>query len=371
MDNTQKQRLKEISLVALKLGCFGFGGIAGMVGLIENEMVTKRKWISRSQYLDVVGAANVIPGPNSVEIIMHCSRVRAGKAGLVLGGLCYILPAVIICLFWASLYTRFNHLPSVQPFIYGIRPATTAIVLGALFRLSKDAFKSRLIILLSLLVLAGSLYGMNEVVLLFSAGIIGTLYLSRSKLYSLMPLPFIIAHKPTTISNPKLFFIFLKIGAILYGSGYILFAYLDDALVQRNHWLTKQQLIDAISVGQITPGPIFSSATFAGYLVSGISGALLATVGIFLPSFFIAFFLHRLLHLVEKHQAIRNFLDIINGASVALIAAVAIHMLSDSITQWQSVVILVITLAATLVRKINVAWLVIFGSVAGYLLAIV
>lgn len=366
--NARKQRLGEIAMVSLKLGCFGFGGIAGMVSLIESEVVAKRAWISREQYLDVVGAANIIPGPNSVEIIMHCGQVRGGKAGLIIGGIAYILPATLICLLWAFLYTRFGHLPSVQPFIYGIRPATAAIIVGAVFRLSKSAFKSRHIIVLSLLVLAGSLYGMNEVVLLLGAGILGMLYLNRNKLYTFIPLPLIITHRATETSYTKLFFIFLKIGAILYGSGYVLFAYLDDALVQRNHWLTKQQLTDAISVGQITPGPILSSATFAGYLISGIGGAILATVGIFLPSFFIAFFLHRLLHLIERHQMLRNFLDVVNGASVALIAAVAIRMLPDMVMHWQTVVILLLALSASIFTRINTVWLILLGSGMGYLL---
>lgn len=363
---THRRNLYEIALVSLKLGCIGFGGIAGMVSLIESEIVSKRKWITREHYLDVVGAANLIPGPNSVEIIMHCAHERGGRAGLIIGGLFYIMPATAICLWWAWLYTRYGHLPSVQPFIYGIRPATTAIIASAVFRLSKGIFKKVHIAVISFIVLIGSLCGMNDVILLFAAGIAGTLYVHRARLYTFFPLPLLFINNQSS----KLFFIFLKIGAILYGSGYVLFAYLDDALVQRNHWLTKQQLTDGISVGQITPGPILSSATFAGYVINGTTGAVIATIGIFLPSFFIAFFLYRLLHFINRHQLLRSFLDIVNGASVALIAAVAVHMFSAVVMQWQSGVIFVISLAAILFARINTVWLVIFGSGAGYLLTL-
>jgi len=264
----------------------GFGGIAGMVSLIESEVVSKKGWITPEHYLDVVGTTNLIPGPNSVEIIMHCAREKGGRAGLIIGGIMYILPAMFICMLWAYLYVKFGHLPNVQPFLYGIRPATTAIIVGTIFRLSKSVFKQVNIAVISLIVLIGSLCGLNDVLLLFAAGISGTVYLNRKRLFSWFPFSFLFINTPLS----KLFFIFLKIGAILYGSGYVLFAYMDDALVKNNHWLTRQQLTDAISVGQITPGPILSSATFAGYLINGTSGAIVATIGIFLPSFFISFF---------------------------------------------------------------------------------
>jgi len=301
--------------------------------------------------------------------MMHCAKERGGKAGLVVGGVLYIVPAVLFCLLWGYLYMRYGHLPGVQPFIYGIRPATTAIICGAVFRLSKNAFKNTRIIILSVIVLLGALYGMNEVVLLFGAGIVGALWMQKGMLYTLVPVPVLI-HKATDVSLQKLFFIFLKIGAILYGSGYVLFAYMDDALVQRNHWLTKQQLTDAISAGQVTPGPIFSSATFAGYVIGGIPGALIASVGIFLPSFIFAFFLHRLLRFVERHAILRSFLDIVNGASVALIAAVALRMLPYMVLQWQTAMILLLALVGSL-KKMNTAWIIVAGSAAGYLLWLV
>jgi chromate transporter len=203
--NERRIDLYEISLVALKLGCIGFGGIAGMVGLMESELVTKKRWITRDHYLDVVGTANIIPGPNSVEILMHCAREKGGRPGLIIGGIMYILPAMFICLLWAFLYIKYGHLPSVEPFLYGIRPATTAIIVSAVLRLSKGLFKRIDISILSLLVLIGSLYGLNDVALLFGVGIVGALYLNRNKLLVWFPLPLLFINN----SSGKLFFTLL------------------------------------------------------------------------------------------------------------------------------------------------------------------
>jgi chromate transporter len=262
------------------------------------------------------------------------------------------------------LYTQYGHLPAVEPFLYGIRPATTAIIAGAVFRLSKGLFKNVSIAVIAAIVLVGSLFGLNDIALLFGAGISGTLYLSRKQLMAWFPVPLLFVNS----SPGKLFFLFFKIGAILYGSGYVLFAYMDDALVQHNHWLTRQQLTDAISVGQITPGPILSSATFAGYLIAGTPGAILSTIAIFLPSFFIAFFMYRLLAFINRHALLRRFLDIVNAASVALIAAVAIQMTGGFISQWQSVVILMLSLLLVLFTRVNTAWIIVLGSFVGWVL---
>lgn len=365
--NERRINLYEIGIVCFKLGCIGFGGIAGMVSLIESEIVSKKQWVTKEHYLDVIGTANIIPGPNSVEIIMHCAREKAGRAGLITGGIMYILPAMFICLLWAFLYTKYGHLPSVEPFLYGIRPATTAIIASAVFRLSKDLFKRVDIAIITFFVFIGALCGLNDVALLFGAGIAGALYLNRKQLMAWLPFPLLFIDS----RSGKLFFIFFKIGAILYGSGYVLFAYMDDALVQHNHWLTRQQLTDAISVGQITPGPILSSATFAGYLINGVWGGVLATIAIFLPSFFISLFLYRLLDFVNKHKLLRSFLDVVNAASIALIAAVALQMVSGFFREWQSDVILILALLAVLFTKINTVWLIVLGSCAGYLLLLV
>ncbi len=260
IEESQAKKLKEVAFSCLKLGTIGFGGIAGMVATIENEMVVRRKWIDHQHFMDVLSASYIIPGPNAVEVVMHCGKERAGRLGLVVAGICYILPAMLICLLFGWFYKRYSALPNVQNFIYGIRPATTALVIGAVFRLWTKTIKNNItLIILCLLVFAGSLYGLNEVLLIIGAGLINCLiYISKNKLTIFTGFFFspILLQINTRFADGKLFFIFLKIGAVLYGSGYVLFAYMDEALVRNNHWLSRQQLMDAIAVGQITPGPI-------------------------------------------------------------------------------------------------------------------
>jgi len=369
----QAHKLGQIAVSCLKLGTIGFGGIAGMVATIENEMVIKRKWIDHQHFMDVLSTSYIIPGPNAVEVVMHCGKERGGRTGLVVAGLCYIFPAMLICLCFGFFYQKYSALPDVQRFIYGIRPATTALVIGTVFRLWDKTLKNNIpLIILCMLVFAGSLYGINEVFLILGAGIINyLLYAAKNKMHLFAG--FLIS--PTLLqvnmrfSESKLFFIFLKIGAVLYGSGYVLFAYMDESLVQRNHWLTHQQLTDAIAVGQITPGPILSSATFAGYLIYGIRGGILATVGIFLPSFFISFFLHRVLSSARKSKKLRLFLDGLSAASVSIVAVVGLRLLTATTQDWHSAVILVACLGLMLLKKnLSTLILLLIGSVGGYLL---
>ena len=372
IDSTAK-KLGQIAYSSLKLGTIGFGGIAGMVATIENEMVVKRKWIDHQHFMDVLSTSYIIPGPNAVEIVMHCGKERGGRLGLVVAGVCYILPAMLICLIFGYFYQQYSSLPDVQNFIFGIRPATTALVIGTVFRLWDKTLKNNIIlIVLCLLVFVGSLYGMNEVLLIIGAGAINYLiYAAKNKLpvFTGLFLAPILLQVHSKFSDSRLFLIFLKIGAVLYGSGYVLFAYMDESLVRNNHWLTRQQLMDAIAVGQITPGPILSSATFAGYLINGTTGGILATVGIFLPSFFISFFLHKVLSSARKSQKLRLFLDGLSAASVSIIAVVGLHLFTSSIQQWQGTVILAICLALTLFsKKLSTVAIILIGSIGGFLL---
>lgn len=270
-------KLKEIAISCLKLGTIGFGGIAGMVATIENEMVVRRKWINHQHFMDVLATSYIIPGPNAVEIVMHCGKERGGRLGLVVAGICYIFPAMLICLLFGYFYQKYSSLPDVQRFLFGLRPATTALVIGTVFRLWKRAVKGKVsLLILCILVFTGSLYGLNEVLLIIGAGFINyginktkaVLFVWPSLFMPLLP------DMSDRFSDGKLFLIFLKIGAVLYGSGYVLFAYMDEALVRNNHLITHQQLIDAIAVGQITPGPILSSATFVGFLIHGTTGGI-------------------------------------------------------------------------------------------------
>ncbi|PIQ21954.1 MAG: chromate transporter [Cytophagales bacterium CG18_big_fil_WC_8_21_14_2_50_42_9] len=367
------KKLGELAVSCLKLGTIGFGGIAGMVATIENEMVVKRKWIDHQHFMDVLSASYIIPGPNAVEVVMHCGKERGGRLGLVVAGVCYILPAMLICLLFGYFYQKYSSLPDVQNFIFGLRPATTALVIGTVFRLANTTLKNnRILIALCLLVFVGSLFGLNEVLLILGAGAIN--YFAdntRNKLpvFTGLFLSPIFLQINTRFSDSKLFFIFLKIGAVLYGSGYVLFAYMDESLVRHNHWLSRQQLMDAIVVGQITPGPILSSATFAGYLINGTWGGVLATAGIFLPSFFLSFFLHQLLSSARKSQKLRLFLDGLSAASISVIAVVGVHLFTSSVQEWQGAVILAICLALTLFwKRLSTIIIILIGSIGGFLL---
>lgn len=367
---TKAQRLKEIAVSCLKLGTIGFGGIAGMITTIENEMVIRRKWIDHQHFMDVLSTSYIIPGPNAVEVVMHCGKERGGRLGLVVAGICYILPAMVICLVVGYCYQKYSALPDVQQFMFGIRPAITALVIGTVIRLSDKTLRNnKILIVLCLLVFAGSLYGLNEVLLIIAAGFFNYLAnAANTKLTVFAALAYLplLQQVNSRFSENKLFFIFLKIGAILYGSGYVLFAYMDEALVRNHHWLSRQQLMDAIAVGQITPGPILSSATFAGYIIGGTMGGVVATIGIFLPSFFISFFLHKLLSSARKSQKLRVFLDGLSAASISIIAVVAVHLFTASIQRWQGTVILAICLILTLFfKKLNTVLVILIGSIGG------
>ena len=367
------KKLGEIAYSCFKLGTIGFGGIAGMVATIENEMVIRRKWIDHKHFMDVLSTSYIIPGPNAVEVVMHCGKERGGRLGLIVAGICYVFPAMAICLLFGYFYKKYSTLPDVQHFIFGIRPATTALVIGTVFRLFDNTLKNNFVlIVLCLIVFAASLYGMNEVLLILGAGIINYfVHTSKNKLNVFTGIYYmpVLVQISSRFSESKLFFIFLKIGAVLYGSGYVLFAYMDEALVRNNHWLTHQQLTDAIAVGQITPGPVLSSATFAGYLMNGTTGGLLATLGIFLPSFFISFFLHRVLSSARKSQKLRLFLDGLSAASVSVIAVVGYHLFRSSIKDWHEALILAICLALMLwQKKLSTVLIILIGSICGFLL---
>lgn len=371
--DSQLKKLGEVAVSCLKLGTIGFGGIAGMVATIEDEMVVRRKWIDHQHFMDVLSTSYIIPGPNAVEVVMHCGYERGGRLGLVVAGVCYILPAMLICLLFGYFYQRYSSLPDVQQFIFGLRPATTALVIGTVFRLSSTTLKNNLTLtVLCMLVFVGSLYGINEVLLIAGAGMINYL-IHRAKdkmtVFSGLLLSTVLLDINARFSQTKLFLIFLKIGAVLYGSGYVLFAYMDESLVRNNHWLTRQQLMDAIAVGQLTPGPILSSATFAGYLIGGTSGGVIATVGIFLPSFVLSFFLHKLLSSARKNQSLRIFLDGLSAASISVIAVVGFHLLSASLQDWKGTFILAVCLALTLFfKKLSTVFIILIGSIGGFLL---
>ncbi len=372
----KKSRLIEIAKVFFKLGCFAFGGPAAHIAMMENEVVHKRNWMDRQHFLDLMGATNLIPGPNSTEMTMHCGHERAGIAGLFVAGACFIFPAVVITGILAWFYTMYGQLPEVAPFIFGIKPAVLAIIASAILKLGKKALKSWEIGIIGALVLIISLCGVNEIVALLSAGVLGTLYFySKSKLLvtSKSVVPFFLfkisAASLIKLSTLNVFWTFLKVGAILYGSGYVLFAYLDAELVTKG-WLTRPELIDAIAVGQFTPGPVLSTATFIGYQLAGFWGAIAATIGIFLPSFLFVLLLNPLIPKMRKSKVLSYFLDSVNIASVAIMLSVLYVMSIDTLTDWKSGLIVLIGVVMTFgVKKVNVMWVVLVGAVLGYLLS--
>jgi chromate transporter len=366
----RRSPLKEISLLFLKLGSISFGGPAAHTAMMENEVVRKKKWMDHEHFLDLVGATNLIPGPNSTEMTMHCGYERAGLRGMIVAGLSFIVPAVIITTVFAWIYKSYGHLPDVESFIYGIKPAVIAIIVSAMIPLGRKAAKSALLVALGLITLVACLLGLNEIIALFACGLAGILLYwaksARSQANGFVPLLFLQAG--AGLSYLKIFWIFLKIGAILYGSGYVLFAFLDAELVSRE-LLTRQELMDAIAVGQLTPGPILSAATFIGYQLGGLWGAVVATLGIFLPSFFFVAILNPVIPKLRKSAFMSAFLDAVNIASVAVILAVTVSMGQETLTDWKTVVIALISMASLLVfKKLNSAIIVMGGAGLGYLL---
>lgn len=376
---SKNDRYLELIRLFSKLGVVSFGGPAAHTALMRREVVEKRKWISEQHFLDLIGATNLIPGPNSTEMAIHIGHERAGWKGSVISGLCFILPAVIITGLFAWLYKEYGHLPKLQPFIYGIKPAIIAIILSAIYPLARKSLKSIEIYIIGAIILILAVCQFNEIYLMFGAGLFSMgLFLVRTRLFrkdvkSIYPFILLQVNSATLlkVTNFKLFLSFLKIGAILYGSGYVLFAFLDAELVSKGI-LTRPQLIDAIAVGQFTPGPLFSSVTFIGYQINGWTGAAVATIGIFLPSFVFVALLNPMIKIIRNSKLFSAFLDSVNVASIAIIMAVCYEMGKETATDWRSITIAIMSLMITFgFRKVNSAFIVLFGVVAGYILYLV
>jgi chromate transporter len=374
----RNDNLKTVAKLFLKLGVIGFGGPAVHIAMMEEEVVRKRKWMDHQHFLDLVGATNLIPGPNSTEMTMHIGRERAGWKGLIVAGICFIMPAVIITALFAWGYQLYGHLPEVQPFIYGIKPAIIAVIVVTMIALGRKALKSVQLGIIGIAAAIAVLIGFNEIYVLFGAGFVGILLQLISsrinKAAGIMPFTFLQMDPAsvylTDISSFKLFLLFLKVGAILYGSGYVLFAFLDAELVTRG-LLSKQQLVDAIAVGQFTPGPVFSSATFIGWQIGGICGAVAATIGIFLPSFLFVALLNPLIPLLRSSKIMSAFLDTVNMASIAIILSVIVEMSRETLLDWRTILIAVLGFFVTFYfKKLNTAFIVLGGAVLGYILTI-
>ena len=375
---TETQKLKQVAAVFFKLGLFAFGGPAAHIAMMEHEVVTKRAWMTREHYLDLIGATNLIPGPNSTEMTMHCGYQRAGKKGLFIAGVSFIFPAVFITAILGYLYVLYGALPQVQPFIKGIQPAVIVIIASAVIKLGKKAVKNWELALLGSLFLAASLLGLDQVLVLFAGGLLGMCYfLIKSKMQTtslaIAPLfmVFIVSEIGAKLSAMGIFLKFLKVGSILYGSGYVLFAYLDTELVT-TALLSQNQLLEAIGIGQFTPGPVLSTATFIGYQLGGFWGAIAATAGIFMPSFLFVWLLNPLIPNMRKSKVLGYFLDSINVAAVAIMLAVVITMSKQTLVDWQAALIAI--LSGILIfgfKKVSVMWVLIIGAILGYVLAFI
>ncbi len=379
--NDKKGNLSEVATLFFKLGCIAFGGPAAHVAMMEDEVVTKRKWMSRQHFLDLMGATNLIPGPNSTEMTMHCGHERAGVPGLFVAGICFIFPAVVITGIFAWLYVKYGALPAVEPLIFGIKPAVLAIIASAIYKLGKKALKGWELAFLGLLVLIVSLLGVNEILALLCAGFLGSLYFTSknkraNRINSIFPILFLqtgatLVSKTTAMG---VFWSFLKVGSVLYGSGYVLFAYLDAELVM-NNLLSRQELIDAIAAGQFTPGPVLSTATFIGYQMAGWSGAIAASLGIFLPSFLFVWLLNPLVSKMRSSNVLSSFLDSVNVAAVAVMVNVLIVMSYETlfldnsmIPDWKASLIAIISTVLIFgFKKVNSMWIVLSGALLGYL----
>jgi chromate transporter len=372
----------------LKLGLIAFGGPAAHIALFEEEVVTKRKWMTHKHFLDLVGATNLIPGPNSTEMAMHTGYNRAGIAGLLTAGICFALPAVTITSVFAYIYAVYGNLPDVKPFLYGIKPAVIVIILNAVYRLGTKTIKGWKIIAIGIAVVAVNVSGLNEIYSILAGGIFGAAFIYLSNLpvgkaekknrlnsfsiisiftFGLLPLLAQAAEK-SEASLTKLFLTCLKIGAVWFGSGYVLVAYFNGEFVQGLHWLTRQELLDAIAVGQFTPGPFLSSATFIGYQIAGIPGAIYATIGIVIPSFVFVAILNPLVPKLRNSNFFSKFLDAVNVSALAVMLVVAVKLGGEVLISWQTWTIAFLSLVAFFtIKKINAAYIILGGAVLGFL----
>jgi chromate transporter len=346
--------LCDLAFLFLKLGTVAFGGPAAHIAMMEEEVVRRRGWLTREEFLDLLGATNLIPGPNSTEMAIHIGARRAGFAGLLVAGSCFILPAMCIVMACAWAYVRYEKLPELMGILYGVKPVIIAVVLQALWGLGKTAIKSSSLGLITVAAVAANFFGVHELLILFIAGLVMIAASKAGKSGMTLAVPL-----------PALFLIFLKIGSVLYGSGYVLLAFLRSDLVERLGWLTETQLLDAVAVGQVTPGPVFTTATFIGYVLGGPVAGVVATIGIFLPAFFFVAISGPLIPKIRKSAAAGAFLDGVNVASLALMIVVTWQLGLSAVVDVPTVALAIASGVALIHFRVNSAWLVLTGAIAG------
>jgi chromate transporter len=372
-----------LSLLFLKLGTIGFGGPAAHIAMMEDEVVRRRRWLTHDEFLDLLGATNLIPGPNSTEMAIHIGHRRAGWKGLVVAGISFILPAVLIVMAFAWAYVRYGSIPEVKGVLYGVKPVIIAIVLQALWSLGRAAIKTKLLAVIATAAVILTFLGLHELLVLLGGGLLVVAVRSilrtikgQQSLLSLSSASPVIAFLQSATTSAAtasfslglLFLFFLKVGAVLYGSGYVLLAFIRADLVERWHWLTETQLLDAIAVGQVTPGPVFTTATFVGYVLGGTKGAAVATVGIFLPAFIFVAASGPLVPRIRRSPIAGAFLDGVNAAALALMVFVTYQLGRAAIMDFTTIALAVISGAILFSFRLNSAWLVLGGGIAGWFL---
>lgn len=361
---------REVAALFLRMGLTAFGGPAAHIAMFRDEVVTRRGWITDEHFMDLLGATNLIPGPNSTEMAIHIGYVRAGWRGLVAGGVCFILPAFVMVLGLAAAYERYGATPAADWLLYGIKPVIIAIILQAIWGLRTAAAKSGLLAGVGVAVFGLYLLGVNELLLLFGGAlfVLATRWLAlRGGVMALalpgMLLPPALASAPVSLDT--LFLTFLKIGALLYGGGYVLLAFARSDFVERLGWLTTQQLLDAVAIGQVTPGPLFTTATFIGYVVAGTPGAVLSTVGIFLPSFIFVLISSPFIPRLRRSPLLSGFLDGVNVAALGLMAAVTLELARSAVVDGVTAGLAALAGALLIRYRINSTWLILGGAAVG------
>jgi chromate transporter len=379
----RRQRLREVAIVFLKLGAIAFGGPAAHIALMDDEIVKRRRWLNRDKLLDLLGITNLIPGPNSTELAIHIGYERAGIWGLLTAGICFILPALLLVWALAAVYVHYQTVPQATGLLYGVKPVIIAIIAQALWKLGKSAAKDTPTIAAGIAVILLFVAGINEIWLLLLAGL-GVMLtknwdLTRRWRGLWLPLPIVpsgllaqvssaAAASPPSSSNwITVFLAFLKIGSVLYGSGYVLLAFLQKDFVERSQWLTSQQLLDAIAIGQLTPGPVLTTATFVGYLVAGNAGAIAGTIGIFLPAFVWVAIVNPWVPKLRQSSRFSAFLDGVNAASLGLMAVVTWQLGESALVDTVTSVLAILSAIAVFRFKVNSAWLILGGALVGWL----
>ena len=370
--------LRELAVLFLRLGVTAFGGPAAHIAMMQDEVVTRRGWLTADEFLDLLGATSLIPGPNSTELAIHIGHRRGGLRGLVVAGVCFIVPAALITAAIAWMYVRYGDLPQVGGVLYGVKPVIIAVVVQAVWMLGRSALTTSFAIVVAALCLAARVAGAHELLIILVAGFVVAAVRGQPKrpaaaamLGGLQAIPFVPVGTgalagAAPISLFKLAWVFVKIGSTLFGSGYVLLAFLRADFVERLGWLTERQLLDAVAVGQLTPGPVLSTATFVGYIIAGGAGAVLSTMAIFAPAFILVALSGVLLPRIGRSPVARAFLDGVNIASLSVMAAVSWELgwaaLVDPLT-----IVMAAASAVLLVRyRVNSAWLVVGGAALGF-----